>query len=241
MGFFVCLCVCEELYLTRGSIDQSVLASSSCLRPHGRASLEKFLFFFILKERNFIIFIFSLKREERKVVSLFVLCRAITGNRRLRQLLAGDRRSERTQLPVAGVATLVSSCLPISRVPFFFPPILYSFYFTSRRMLAATMRLNKTGHFFWVGSDSWGAKLHPVRDQEFAAEGAITILPKRSSLAGEFFFRLPRNCRNWRGEDLCRFRHLDLSLSVDSIGDARHGRPVCNYGEWIATTGALHT
>ena len=106
MGFFVCLCVCEELYLTRGSIDQSVLASSSCLRPHGRASLEKFLFFFILKERNFIIFIFSLKREERKVVSLFVLCRAITGNRRLRQLLAGDRRSERTQLPVAGVATL---------------------------------------------------------------------------------------------------------------------------------------
>ena len=68
-------------------------------------------------------------------------------------------------------------------------------------MLAATMRLNKTGHFFWVGSDSWGAKLHPVRDQEFAAEGAITILPKRSSLAGEFFFRLSRNCRNWRGED----------------------------------------
>ncbi|EFX87236.1 glutamate receptor, metabotropic [Daphnia pulex] len=54
----------------------------------------------------------------------------------------------------------------------------------TRRMLAATMRLNKTGQFLWVGSDSWGAKLHPVRDQEFAAEGAITILPKRSSLAG---------------------------------------------------------
>jgi len=51
-------------------------------------------------------------------------------------------------------------------------------------MLAATMRLNKTGQFLWVGSDSWGAKLHPVRDQEFAAEGAITILPKRSSLTG---------------------------------------------------------
>lgn len=55
-------------------------------------------------------------------------------------------------------------------------------------MLAATMRLNKTGQFLWVGSDSWGAKLHPVRDQEFAAEGAITILPKRSSLAGWFLF-----------------------------------------------------
>ena len=55
-------------------------------------------------------------------------------------------------------------------------------------MLAATMRLNKTGQFLWVGSDSWGAKLHPVRDQEFAAEGAITILPKRTSLTGKFSF-----------------------------------------------------
>ena len=56
--------------------------------------------------------------------------------------------------------------------------------FLPRRILAATVRLNKTGQFLWVGSDSWGAKLHPVRDQEFAAEGAITILPKRSSLTG---------------------------------------------------------
>lgn len=60
----------------------------------------------------------------------------------------------------------------------------------NRRMLAATMRLNKTGQFLWVGSDSWGAKLHPVRDQEFAAEGAITILPKRSSLAGKYILSL---------------------------------------------------
>lgn len=34
----------------------------------------------------------------------------------------------------------------------------------------------------WIGSDSWGAKVYPVRDQEFAAEGAITILPYRTSL-----------------------------------------------------------
>lgn len=165
----------------------------------------------------------------------------ITGNRQVSTncwLVTGEARGPNFQLPE--LQHLLALVFP--SVGFrFFSPILYSFYFTSRRMLAATMRLNKTGHFFWVGSDSWGAKLHPVRDQEFAAEGAITILPKRSSLAGEFFFRLSRNCRNWRGEDLCRFRHLDLSLSVDSIGDARHGRPVCNYGEWIATTGALHT
>ena len=62
--------------------------------------------------------------------------------------------------------------------------LLYLFM-TGRRMLAATIRANKTGQFLWVGSDSWGAKLHPVRDQEFAAEGAITILPKRFSLPGQ--------------------------------------------------------
>lgn len=75
-------------------------------------------------------------------------------------------------------------------------------------MLAATMRLNKTGQFLWVGSDSWGAKLHPVRDQEFAAEGAITILPKRSSLAGELYIFLfisySANCRRCCCCWLCR-------------------------------------
>jgi len=33
-------------------------------------------------------------------------------------------------------------------------------------------------------TDSWGAKIFPVRDQEWAAEGAITILPKRSEISG---------------------------------------------------------
>lgn len=37
----------------------------------------------------------------------------------------------------------------------------------------------------WIGSDSWGAKVYPVRDQEFAAESAITILPYRTSLEGK--------------------------------------------------------
>ncbi|XP_032664722.1 metabotropic glutamate receptor 8-like isoform X5 [Odontomachus brunneus] len=53
-----------------------------------------------------------------------------------------------------------------------------------RKLLQATVRANRTGHFMWVGSDSWGAKVHPVRDQEFAAEGAITILPYRNALQG---------------------------------------------------------
>ncbi|XP_015120349.1 metabotropic glutamate receptor 2 [Diachasma alloeum] len=51
-----------------------------------------------------------------------------------------------------------------------------------RKLLQATIRANMTGHFMWVGSDSWGAKVHPVRDQEFAAESAITILPFRNRL-----------------------------------------------------------
>ncbi|XP_053982400.1 metabotropic glutamate receptor 8-like [Hylaeus volcanicus] len=51
-----------------------------------------------------------------------------------------------------------------------------------RKLLQAAVRANRTGHFMWVGSDSWGAKVYPVRDQEFAAEGAITILPYRTSL-----------------------------------------------------------
>lgn len=38
----------------------------------------------------------------------------------------------------------------------------------------------------WIGSDSWGAKNYPVRDQESAAEGAITILPRRTALVGKF-------------------------------------------------------
>ncbi|KAF5294721.1 hypothetical protein FQA39_LY00205 [Lamprigera yunnana] len=52
----------------------------------------------------------------------------------------------------------------------------------TRKLLQATIRANRTGHFLWIGSDSWGAKVHPVRDQEWAAEGAITILPHRNPI-----------------------------------------------------------
>lgn len=50
--------------------------------------------------------------------------------------------------------------------------------------MQATIRANKTGHFLWIGSDSWGAKVHPVKEQEFAAEGAITILPTKNAIRG---------------------------------------------------------
>ena len=51
--------------------------------------------------------------------------------------------------------------------------------------MSATVKKGVAGKFYWIGSDSWGAKIHPVRDQEWAAEGAITILPKRASIEGQ--------------------------------------------------------
>lgn len=40
------------------------------------------------------------------------------------------------------------------------------------------------GHFLWIGSDSWGAKSSPIHQLEDVAVGAVTILPKRSSIEG---------------------------------------------------------
>ncbi|CAL4082358.1 unnamed protein product, partial [Meganyctiphanes norvegica] len=101
----------------------------------------------------------------------------------------------------------------------------------TRRLLAAAIKAGKAGHFLWVGSDSWGAKIHPVRDQEEAATGAITILPQRTGLTGfDNYLRslrpkvrgtpcmagieqgLERNCRNvwfkefWTNHFNCTFR-----------------------------------
>ncbi|XP_055077618.1 glutamate receptor, metabotropic 6b isoform X3 [Periophthalmus magnuspinnatus] len=54
-----------------------------------------------------------------------------------------------------------------------------------KRVLQAAKKANLTGHFLFVGSDSWGAKIAPIQDQEEVAEGAVTILPKRASIDGE--------------------------------------------------------
>lgn len=54
-----------------------------------------------------------------------------------------------------------------------------------RRILEAAKKLNQSGHFLWIGSDSWGSKIAPVYQQEEIAEGAVTILPKRTSIDGK--------------------------------------------------------
>lgn len=53
-----------------------------------------------------------------------------------------------------------------------------------RGMLNASKKADKVGHFLWIGSDSWGAKNSPINMLEDAAVGAITILPKRTTIAG---------------------------------------------------------
>ena len=53
-----------------------------------------------------------------------------------------------------------------------------------RRVLETARLMGLTEHFYWLASDSWGAKLAPVEHQEWAAEGAVTILPQRTVLKG---------------------------------------------------------
>ncbi|XP_068997749.1 metabotropic glutamate receptor 7-like [Embiotoca jacksoni] len=74
-----------------------------------------------------------------------------------------------------------------------------------RGVLNATKRANQVGHFLWIGSDSWGAKSSAIHQLEDVAVGAVTILPKRSSIKGfdEYFtaLTLENNRRNvWFAE-----------------------------------------
>ncbi|KAM9758164.1 metabotropic glutamate receptor 4-like [Menidia menidia] len=67
-----------------------------------------------------------------------------------------------------------------------------------RRLLHAAKKANQTGHFIWVGSDSWGSKISPVVQQEEMAEGAVTILPKRQSIRGFDRYFISRTLENNR-------------------------------------------
>uniref|UniRef100_A0A7N9AS24 Glutamate receptor, metabotropic 4 n=1 Tax=Mastacembelus armatus TaxID=205130 RepID=A0A7N9AS24_9TELE len=67
-----------------------------------------------------------------------------------------------------------------------------------RRLLQAAKKANQTGHFIWVGSDSWGSKISPILNQEEMAEGAVTILPKRQSIKGFDRYFISRTLENNR-------------------------------------------
>ncbi|XP_043471687.1 metabotropic glutamate receptor 7-like isoform X1 [Leptopilina heterotoma] len=122
-----------------------------------------------------------------------------------------------------------------------------------RKLLHATIKANRTGHFMWIGSDSWGAKAHPVKEQEFAAEGAITILPFKNSLEGfdKYYNNLrPRmndECGNQAEQNVehptlpgkivnCRnlwFREFWQQHHRCSFGPKKDGKPQCTGKEQL--------
>lgn len=55
----------------------------------------------------------------------------------------------------------------------------------SRRLINASNALHLTDSFYWLASDSWGAKTVVVKEQESAAVGTVTILPERKVLTGK--------------------------------------------------------
>ncbi|XP_029457315.1 metabotropic glutamate receptor 7 isoform X2 [Rhinatrema bivittatum] len=67
-----------------------------------------------------------------------------------------------------------------------------------KQVLAAAKRANQVGHFLWVGSGSWGTKLNLLHAYEEAAEGAITILPKRATVEGFDAYFTSRTLENNR-------------------------------------------
>ncbi|XP_068602083.1 glutamate receptor, metabotropic 6a [Brachionichthys hirsutus] len=104
-------------------------------------------------------------------------------------------------------------------------------------VLEAAKRGNLTGHFLFVGSDSWGAKSSPIADLEEVAEGAVTILPKRASIDGfdQYFMSLSleNNRRNiwfnefWEDDFRCKLTRPGIILDLDKkkcTGEERIGR-----------------
>ncbi|MCJ8734706.1 hypothetical protein PDJAM_G00238430 [Pangasius djambal] len=94
-----------------------------------------------------------------------------------------------------------------------------------KQVLEAARRANLTGHFKFVGSDSWGAKSAPILDNEEVAEGAVTILPKRASVEGfdQYFTSrsLENNRRNiwfaefWEDDFRCKLTRPGIKLDPE--------------------------
>ncbi|XP_077121042.1 metabotropic glutamate receptor 8 isoform X2 [Ranitomeya variabilis] len=88
-----------------------------------------------------------------------------------------------------------------------------------RRILESAKRYNQTGHFLWIGSDSWGSKIAPVYQQEEMADGAVTILPKRASIDGfDRYFRSRSLSNNRRNVWFAEFWEENFNCKLGSHG-----------------------
>ncbi|XP_058616112.1 metabotropic glutamate receptor 7 isoform X4 [Onychostoma macrolepis] len=76
--------------------------------------------------------------------------------------------------------------------------IIFAYDEDIRGILNASKRADQVGHFLWIGSDSWGAKNSPIQGLEDAAIGAVTILPKRATIAGFDTYFTSRTLENNR-------------------------------------------
>ncbi|XP_066527019.1 metabotropic glutamate receptor 7 isoform X2 [Hoplias malabaricus] len=76
--------------------------------------------------------------------------------------------------------------------------IMFAYDEDIREILNASKRADLVGHFVWIGSDSWGAKNSPIHGLEDTAVGAITILPKRATIAGFDAYFTSRTLENNR-------------------------------------------
>ena len=93
--------------------------------------------------------------------------------------------------------------------------ILFTRIEDAKNILSAATRANITDHFVWVASDGWGTQKNPVRGNEVAASGAITLELQSEVVPGftKYFESLdPRtNLRNpwfkeyWENKHDCQF------------------------------------
>ncbi|XP_069085751.1 metabotropic glutamate receptor 8 isoform X2 [Pleurodeles waltl] len=97
-----------------------------------------------------------------------------------------------------------------------------------RRVLEAAKKTNHTGHFLWIGSDSWGSKITPVYQQEEIAEGAVTILPKRASIdAFDRYFRSRSLANNRRNVWFAEFWEENFGCKLGSHGKRNSNLKKC--------------
>ncbi|XP_043944741.1 metabotropic glutamate receptor 8 isoform X2 [Protopterus annectens] len=104
-----------------------------------------------------------------------------------------------------------------------------------RRVLEAAKKANQTGHFLWIGSDSWGSKIAPVYQQEDIAEGAVTILPKRASIDGfDKYFRGRTLANNRRNVWFAEFWEENFGCRLGSHGKKNNYAKKCTGLERIS-------